>query len=102
MFRHYFVSNSATPWTVAHQAPLFMGFSGQEYQSCFPYPSPGDLLNKGSNPYVPSESLALTGRFFYYLVTIITKKAEVEPFYEDLQHLLELTPEKYVLFIIGD
>ena len=25
------VSNSATPWTVAHQAPLSMGFSGQEY-----------------------------------------------------------------------
>ena len=30
------------------------------------------------------------------------EKAEVEQFYEDLQSLLELTPKKYVLFIIGD
>ena len=34
--------------------------------------------------------------------TINTEEAEVEQFYEDLQHLLELTPEKDVLFIIGD
>ena len=31
-----------------------------------------------------------------------TEEAEVERFYEDLQDLLELTPKKYVLFIIGD
>ena len=30
------------------------------------------------------------------------EEAEVERFYEDLQNLLELTPEKHVLFIIGD
>ena len=30
------------------------------------------------------------------------EKAEVEPFYEDLQDLLELTPQKDVLFVIGD
>ena len=43
----------ATPWTVAHQAPLFMGFSGQEYRWCgLPFPSPEDLLflTQGSNP----------------------------------------------------
>ena len=33
----------ATPWTVAHQAPLSTGFSRQEYQSGLPFPSPGDL-----------------------------------------------------------
>ena len=33
----------ATPWTVAYQAPLFMGFSRQEYWSGLPFPSPGDL-----------------------------------------------------------
>ena len=33
----------ATPWTVAHQAPLSMGFSRQEYWSGFPFPPPGDL-----------------------------------------------------------
>ena len=36
-----------TPWTVAHQAPLSMGFSRQEYWSGLPFPSPGDLPNPG-------------------------------------------------------
>ena len=35
------VSHSfAAPWPVAHQAPLYMGFSGQEYWSGLPFPSP--------------------------------------------------------------
>ena len=37
----------ATPWTVAHQAPLSMGFSRQEYWSGLPFPSPGDLPDPG-------------------------------------------------------
>ena len=37
----------ATPWTVAHQAPLFMGFSRQEYWSGLLCPPPGDLPNPG-------------------------------------------------------
>ena len=37
----------ATPWTAACQAPLFMGFSRQEYWRGFPFPSPGDLPNPG-------------------------------------------------------
>ena len=45
----------ATPWTVAHQSPLSMGFSRQEYWSRLPFPSPGDL----SNPGIKSESPAL-------------------------------------------
>ena len=36
-----------TPWTVAYQAPLSMGFSRQEYWSGVPFPSPGDLPNPG-------------------------------------------------------
>ena len=40
----------ATPWTVAHQAPLSMGFSRQEYWSGFPFPSPGDRPNTGLEP----------------------------------------------------
>ena len=36
-----------TSWTVAHQAPLSMGFSRQEYWSGLPFPSPGDLPNPG-------------------------------------------------------
>ena len=44
------MSDSVTPWTVAHQAPLSMGFSRQEYCSGLPFPSPGDLPTLGPNP----------------------------------------------------
>ena len=37
------MSDSATPWTIACQAPLSMEFSRQEYWSEMPFPSPGDL-----------------------------------------------------------
>ena len=37
-----------------------------------------------------------------YVLTTNAEEAEVQWFYEDLQNLLELTPKKYVLFIIGD
>ena len=43
-------SNSATPWTVAHQATLSMEFSRQEYWSGLPCPPPGDLPNPGIEP----------------------------------------------------
>ena len=43
-----------TPWTVAHQAPLSMGFSRQEYWSGLPFPSPGDLPNPGIEPGSPA------------------------------------------------
>ena len=43
-----------TPWTVAHQAPLSMGFSRQEYWSGLPFPSPGDLPNPGIEPRSPA------------------------------------------------
>ena len=43
------VSDSETPWTVAHQAPLSTGFSRQEYCSGLLFPSPGDLSNWGLN-----------------------------------------------------
>ena len=36
-----------TSWTVAYQAPPFMGFSRQEYWSGVPLPSPGDLGDPG-------------------------------------------------------
>ena len=37
-----------TPWTVAHQAPLSMGFPRQEYWSGLSFPTPGDLPNPGT------------------------------------------------------
>ena len=39
-----------TPWTVAYQAPPFMGFSRQEHWSGLPFPSPGDLPDPGIEP----------------------------------------------------
>ena len=53
----------ATPWIVAHQAPLSMGFSRQEYWSGLPCPSPGDLPDPGIEP-VSLTSPALAGGFF--------------------------------------
>ena len=51
-----------TPWTVAHQAPLSMGFSRQEYWSGLPFPSPRDFPTQGLNPCLISPASA--GRFF--------------------------------------
>ena len=42
------------PWTVAYQVPLSMGFSRQEYWSGLPFPSPGDLPNRGIEPGSPA------------------------------------------------
>ena len=42
------------PWTVAHQAPLSMGFPRQGYWSGLPFPSPGDLPNAGIKPGSPT------------------------------------------------
>ena len=53
----------ATLWTVAHQFPLSMGFSRQEYQSGLPCPSLGDLPDPGIEP-ASLTSPALAGRFF--------------------------------------
>ena len=51
-----------TLWTVAHQAPLSMGFSRQEYWSGLPCLSPGDSLDPGIK-FVSHESPALAARF---------------------------------------
>ena len=50
-----------TPWTVAYQASLSMGFSRQEYWSGLPFPSPGDLPDPGIERGFPTlEADALT------------------------------------------
>ena len=54
MLTYLVMSDSVTPWTVAHQAPLSMGFSGQEYWSGLPCPTPGDLPNPGIKPVSPA------------------------------------------------
>ena len=55
---HSVVSDSVTLWAVAHQDPLSMGFFRQEYWNGLPFPSPGELPNKGIEPVSP------VGRFF--------------------------------------
>ena len=47
-------STLATPWTVARQAPLPMGFSRQGYWNGLPFPSPGDLPDPGIEPGSPA------------------------------------------------
>ena len=59
-----------TSWTVAHQAPLSMGFSKQEYWSRVPFPSPGHLPDPGTEPM----SSALGGRF---CTTILPGKPKI-------------------------
>ena len=53
------MSDAVTPWTVASQASLSMGFSRQEYWSGFPFPSLGDLPDSWIKPTSP----ALEGGF---------------------------------------
>ena len=50
---HSAVSDSAILWPVAHQAPLPVRFSRQEYWGGLPFPSPGDLPDPGIEPRSP-------------------------------------------------
>ena len=59
----------ATPWTVAHQPPLSMGFPRQEYWRGVPFPTPGELLDPRIQPMSPE----LAGRFFYHSDTWKTR-----------------------------
>ena len=54
MCAHSVMSNSATPWTIAHQAPPSMELSRQEYWSRLPFPSPRDLPDPGIEPGSPA------------------------------------------------
>ena len=67
------VSDSATLRAVAHQAPLSMGFSKQEYQSGLPFPSLEDLPDPGIEPWVScTAGRFLLCNFFpqsYFIVT---------------------------------
>ena len=61
LFSHSVVFNSfMTPWTVAHQASLSIGFPREEYWIGLPISSPGDLPDPGIEPRSP----ALAGRVF--------------------------------------
>ena len=57
-----------TPWTVAHQAPLSMGFSRQKYWSGLPFPSPGDL------PHPRIEANNVIQAVFAFYITLKGKR----------------------------
>ena len=66
----------ATSYTVAHQAPLSMGFPRQEHWSELPFPSPGHLLDPGIKPAPPSrwtDSLPLIHQGSYTLLWLQVK-----------------------------
>ena len=68
------MSDSATPKTVARQAPLSMGFPRQEYWSGVPFPSPGDLSDPGTEPASPTlQADSLLSELPGKLLRIITK-----------------------------
>ena len=89
------VSDSATLWTVARQAPLSMGIlSRQEYWSGLPCPSPGDILDPGIKPATLT-SPALAGIFFFL---------PLEPPYpiEFSQQLYEIGRARHMHFTHGN
>ena len=77
----------ATSWTVAHQAPLPMGFSREEYWSGLPFPPPGDLPNPGIKPVSPVASalqanplsLSHLGKPKMYVISAHIPLAKVSP-----------------------
>ena len=55
--------SSVNPWAVAHQAPLFIGYSRQENWSDFPFPVPGHLLNPGIWTHISASPVLASGFF---------------------------------------
>ena len=83
-------------WTVAHQDPLFMGFSRQEFWSGLPCPPPRDLPNPGIEP-VSLKSPALVGGF---LTTSATQEPRFQGerglFTNDTGHLQDNIAQKHL------
>ena len=84
----------ATPWSVAPQAPLSMGFSRQESWSGWPFPPPGDLPNPGIKPHPLHLSPALAGGFF---TTSATREVFTDSFLR-FQMVLSMVIRMWSLF----
>ena len=62
------MSDSANPWTIAHQTLLSMEFFRQKYWNSLPFPNPGNIPDPGiqlASPACPE----LAGKFFYHSTT---------------------------------
>ena len=85
LFSCFVVSSSfVTPWIVARQAPLSMGFSRQEHWSGLPFPSEGDLPDPG----IETASPMLAGRFYFFELLSHQGSPEVAYSYEVKQFSL--------------
>ena len=65
------MSDSVTPWTVAHQAPLSTRFPRHEYCSGWPFPPPGDLT-LGSSLKVFGNAVLLLGSSYWQCGDVLT------------------------------
>ena len=79
-----------SPWTVARQASLSMGFSREEYWSGLPFPPAGDLLNSGMEPVS-----CIAGRF---CIVSATREANVSNVKETLENIKLLPFSWYFSF----
>ena len=89
VLRHWVVSDSATTWTAACQAPLPMEFSRQEYWGGLPFPTPGHLPNSGAEP-TSAVPPALAGGFFTAGATwkaLTTKGPLISPLWGQLSQV---------------
>ena len=91
------MSDSATPWTVAHQAPLSMEFSWQEHWSGLPFPSLEDLPNPAIKPGSPALQA-------YSLTSEAPAKPKLEQFQQhdivDLKYNLKNEANMYESIVI--
>ena len=115
----------ATPWAVAYQAPLSMGFSRQYYWSGLPFPSPADLLTQGLNHIVDRRFtvwatreviqvpivhllLLLSGISWYICTTVLFFKSfahwkiSVVVLFGDIKNKANICTPIQVLFVWGD
>ena len=91
-----------TLWTVAHQAPLSMGFFRQKYWSALPCPPPGDLLDPGieaASLVSPSDGDSLHNCLHWQVGFLLTKPPG-KPVFNTSQHKSSLTSlHKYFPFL---
>ena len=71
----------ATPWAIARQAPLFMGFSRQDYWSELIFPSPGDISNPGIEPGSPVlQADTLPSELYVFITVFECNKLKQSPY----------------------
>ena len=94
-----------TPWTVACQVPLSMGFSRQENWSGLPFPSPGDLSDPGMEPMSP----ALAGKFFTsespgkpLVIILVSRLVCLQQIHLNKKHILKAKTLKEMCYLSAE